>query len=155
MAGRVPWMKSRSRRTDSRCLNLPAAPSEFDIPPTGRPWTPARLRGRPFPGRDELERAGNQLIQSLVGSNDYLRLLQGSNRQETVDGGRALSTVLSGRSPVTGELERVRVVTRRLPDGRLIYLLFIAPERRYEELERIADRIISSLSINDPALPGR
>jgi len=114
-----------------------------------------RTRGRPYPGRDDLERASNQLFESLVGSNDYLRFLQGSNRQETVDGERGLSAVLSGRSPVTGELERVKVLTRRLPDGRLIYLLFIAPERRFGELERIVNRIVSSLSLNDPALPGR
>ena len=76
-------------------------------------------------------------------------------RQETVDGERALEVVLSGRSLVTGELGRVKVLTCRLPDDRLIYLLFIAPERRYGELERIVNRIVSSLSLNDPALADR
>ena len=57
-------------------------------------------------------------------------------------------------SPVTRELERVKVLTRGLPDDQLLYLLFIAPERRYGELEQIMNRIVSSLSLNDPALPG-
>jgi hypothetical protein len=61
----------------------------------------------------------------------------------------------SGRSPGTGEMERVKVLTRRLVDGKLIYVLFIAPERRYSELKQIMNRIVSSLSINDPALSGR
>ena len=114
-----------------------------------------RTRNGPYAGRDELERVSNELIQSLLGSNDYLRFIRGSDREEMADGERALSIVLSGRSPVTRELERVKVLTRRLSDEKLLYLLFIAPERRYAELEHIMDRIVSSLSINDPALPGR
>ena len=114
-----------------------------------------RTRNGPFPDRDELGRASNELIQSLLGSNDYLRFIRGSDQEELVDGERALSIVLWGRSPVTGELERVKVLTRRLPDDKLLYVLFIAPQRRYGELEQIMNRIISSLSINDPALPGR
>ncbi|MEE8589785.1 MAG: M48 family metallopeptidase [Spirochaetia bacterium] len=114
-----------------------------------------RTRNGPYPARDELERDSNQLIQSLLGSNNYLRYLRGSDQEELVDGERALSIVLTGRSPVTGELERVRVLSRELPNDRLLFVLFIAPERRYGELEQIMNRIVSSLSINDPSLPGR
>jgi Zn-dependent protease with chaperone function len=114
-----------------------------------------RIRKGPFPDRGELERVSNRLLQSLLGSNDYLRFQRGSDQEVTVDGEPALSIVLSGRSPVTDELERVKVLTRRLADGRLIYVLFIVPQRRYGELEQLMDRIVSSLSINDPALPGR
>jgi hypothetical protein len=125
--------------------------NRFD--PSDRFFRDRRTGDGPFSGRDQLERASNDLIQSLLQANDYLGLLRRSAQEEMVDGERALSIVLSGRSPVTGELESVTVVTRGLPDGKLIYLLFIAPERRYAEVEQIMGSIVSSLSINDLALP--
>ncbi len=125
--------------------------NRFD--PSDRFFGGRRTGDGPFSGRDQLERASNDLIQSLLQANDYLGLLRRSAQEEMIDGERALSIVLSGRSPVTGELESVTVVTRGLPDGKLIYLLFIAPERWYAELEQIMGSIVSSLSINDLALP--
>ena len=59
-----------------------------------------RTRRGPYPGRNELERASNRLIQSLLESNDYLRFIRGSDREEMADGERALSIVLSGHARV-------------------------------------------------------
>ncbi|MEE8161450.1 MAG: M48 family metallopeptidase [Acidobacteriota bacterium] len=112
----------------------------------------SRRGSGPIPGRDQLERTCNKLIESLLESNNYLRPVKGSVAEEWVDGERALSTILSGPSPVTAELERVRVVTRSLPDRGLIYLLFVSPQQRFEELEKIMKPVLSSLSINDPVL---
>jgi hypothetical protein len=49
-----------------------------------------RTRNVPYAGRDELERDSNLLIQSLLGSNDYLRYFRESAQEEMVDGERAL-----------------------------------------------------------------
>ena len=108
----------------------------------------------PFRGRDHLERASNNLIQLLLEGNQYLRQVRRSTHEEMIDGDRALSVALRGRSPVTGENERVTVFTRALPNDHLVYMLFIAPDRRYSELKKIIVRMLSSFSVNDAALPG-
>ncbi len=108
----------------------------------------------PFRGRDQLERASNDLIQMLLEGNQYLGQVRRSARDELIDGDRALSVTLRGRSPVTGEKERVIVFTRALPNDHLVYMLFIAPDRRYSELKKIITRMLSSFSVNDAALPG-
>ncbi len=108
----------------------------------------------PFRGRDPLEQASNNLIQLLLEGNQYLRQVRRSTHEELIDGDRALSVALRGRSPVTGENERVTIFTRALPNEHLVYMLFIAPERRYSELKDIIVRMLSSFSVNDAALPG-
>ncbi len=108
----------------------------------------------PFRGRDDLERASNNLIQMLLDGNQYLSQVRRSTQEELIDGDRALSVALRGRSPVTGENERVTVFTRALPNKHLVYMLFIAPDRRYSELKNVILRMLSSFSVNDAALPG-
>ena len=108
----------------------------------------------PFKGRDHLERASNDLIQLLLEGNQYLSEVRRSTHEELIDGDRALSVALRGRSPVTGENERVTIFTRALPNEHLVYMLFIAPERRYSELKDVIVRMLSSFSVNDAALPG-
>ena len=108
----------------------------------------------PFRGRDYLERSSNSLIQMLLEGNQYLGQVRRSTHEEMIDGDRALSVALRGRSPVTGENERVTVFTRALPNDHLVYMLFIAPDRRYSELKNVIARMLSSFSINDAALPG-
>ena len=120
--------------------------------PSDRGFRDRRTGRGPFRGRDELERTSNDLIQLLLRSNDHLSPMRRSDGEEMVDGERALSIVLTGRSPFTGASERVTVLTRGLPDGKLIYVLFIAPERRYGELQRMVARVLSSFGINDLAL---
>ena len=108
----------------------------------------------PFRGRDHLERASNDLIQMLLEGNQYLGQVRRSTHEELIDGDRALSVALRGRSPITGKNERVTVFTRALPNDHLVYMLFIAPDRRYSELKDIIVRMLSSFSINDAAIPG-
>lgn len=95
-----------------------------------------------------LDEATRDLIAQVTESNPHLRAT-GSRRRETIDGQPALSQVLSGRSPVTGEEERVTVFTRELPDGHVIYSLFIAPGREYSALAPLFSRMVRSLQVND------
>jgi hypothetical protein len=59
--------------------------------------------------------------------------------------------VLSGRSPVTGDDERVTVFAREMGDGHVIYSLFIAPGRDYAALSRTFTQMMNSLQVNDRA----
>jgi len=106
-------------------------------------------RREPVSGDSSLEQATNDLVNQLVQDNRHLSVVRNSTRRQTVDQARALSVVLAGTSPVTREEERVTVFTRELPDGHVIYALFIAPGRDYSELSGTFQKMITSLRVND------
>jgi Zn-dependent protease with chaperone function len=95
-----------------------------------------------------LDEATQDLLTTITQSNQHLRPT-GSRRRETIDGAPALSQVLSGRSPVTGEEERVTAFTRELPDGHVVYALFIAPGREYGTMAPVFSRMVRTLQVND------
>jgi Zn-dependent protease with chaperone function len=107
-------------------------------------------RTGPATGQGTLEQATNDLVNELTRSNSHLRV-SGAIRRQTVDQARALSVVLAGTSPVTRAEERVTVFTRELPDGHVLYALFVAPGRDYSALADTFQRMISSLRVKDDA----
>ncbi len=102
--------------------------------------------------RGSLEDATDDLVRQITRSNPYLRAQDDSPRPTQIDGASALSVVLSGRSPVTGEEERVTVFTRGLPDDHVIYALCIVPGRDYDSLSRTFSQVMRTLRINDEAV---
>jgi Zn-dependent protease with chaperone function len=109
-------------------------------------------RREPVTGQQgTLEQATNDLVDQLVQNNQHLRFVRNSTKRQTIDGARALSVVLAGTSPVTRVEERVTVFTRELPDGHVIYALFIAPAQNYSELANTFQTMVSSLRVNDNA----
>lgn len=106
-------------------------------------------RSAPVSGRGSLERATNDLANELSSANPHLRAVSGSMRRQTIDNAQAVSVVLAGRSPVTGADERVTVFTRELPDGHVVYALFVAPAQDYTALSRTFQSMVSSLRVND------
>jgi Zn-dependent protease with chaperone function len=103
------------------------------------------------PGRSydpDLDQATDDLVEQLLRTNSYLRRSR-DPRREVVDGARALVLTLSGRSPLTGQDERVTVFTRELPRGDVLYSLLIAPSRDYASLEDTFDRMLASLRVDD------
>jgi Zn-dependent protease with chaperone function len=108
-----------------------------------------------YPRRDErhdaadLEQATDDVVEQILRTNTYLRRPSRSPRREVIDGARALSLTLTGRSPLTGQDERVTVVTRELGRGDVIYSLLIAPSREYGDLEDTFDRIVESLRVHE------
>jgi Zn-dependent protease with chaperone function len=102
-------------------------------------------------GDSNLISATNDLIDRILLINPSLRMVDGSERKNRIDGAPSLSVVLSGRSPVTRQEERVTVFTREIPDEQVIYALFIAPERDYAMLNEAFNRMISSLQVSDTA----
>jgi Zn-dependent protease with chaperone function len=108
-------------------------------------------RRGPVSGNTSLEHATNDLVNQIRESNPHLAVIPNSTRRETIDQGRALSVMLGGRSPVTGADERVTVFTRELPDGHVLYALFVAPAQDYSVLSQTFQTMVSSLRVNDEA----
>ena len=108
-------------------------------------------RRGPLSGNTSLEQATNDLVNQIRESNPHLAVIPNSTRRETIDQGRALSVMLGGRSPVTGTDERVTVFTRELPDGHVLYALFVAPAQDYSALSQTFQTMMSSLRVNDEA----
>jgi Zn-dependent protease with chaperone function len=106
-------------------------------------------RAGPARGTTTLEEATNDIVALLERSNSYLKLVGGSVRPQTIGGARAISLALSGLSPVTGQEERVNLVTRELKDGHVLYAIFIAPARDAAALAPTFQEMMTSLTVND------
>jgi hypothetical protein len=59
--------------------------------------------------------------------------------------------VLSGRSPVTGQEEKVTVVTRGLSDSHVLYALCIGPMNGYDSMARTFAHMLRTMNVNDDA----
>jgi Zn-dependent protease with chaperone function len=102
--------------------------------------------------RGSLADATDDLVRQVIQSNSYLRAQDGQARREQIDGGASYSVALSGRSPVTGQDERVTVVTRSLPDGHVIYALCIVPGGSgYDSMAGTFAHMLRTLNVNDDA----
>jgi hypothetical protein len=109
----------------------------------------APARAGPARGTTTLEEATNDIVALLERSNSYLKLVSGSVRPQTIGGARAISLALAGLSPVTGQEERVNLVTRELKDGHVLYAIFIAPARDAAALAPTFQEMMASLTVND------
>lgn len=102
--------------------------------------------------RGMLEDATDDLITTILQSNPYLRVQDAAAKPEVIDGASGFSMTLSGRSPVTGQDERVTMYTRGLPDGHVIYALAVVPSSDYTSLDQTFGRMIRTLVVNDDAV---
>jgi hypothetical protein len=100
-----------------------------------------------------LDQATSDLINQIRQTNSHLRVAS-RGRRETIDGAPGMSTVLSGTSPLTGQEERVTVITREMGDGHVLYTLLIAPGRDYGAVTPAFNRMVQSLRVNDEAAHG-
>ena len=114
-----------------------------------RNYAPFEDRSRP---RGVLEDATDDLVRQIIDASAWLKAPARSARPQQVDGMRGYSVRLSGRSPVTGEMERVTVYTRALPDDHVVYLACVAGGRTAASVERACTRMLQSLRINEESL---
>lgn len=117
-----------------------------------RHYAPFEDRTRP---RGALEDATDDLIRQILSVNTWLTASTGSARPEVVDGVRGYSVRLTGRSPVTGQPERVTVYTRVLPDDHVIYMACVAPGKRASSVEKACARMVQSMRVNEAAAANR
>lgn len=96
----------------------------------------------------DLGQATEEYVESLVQSNNYLR--QSSNfARASIDGRAAYATVLSGRSPITGQTEVVNIYTTQLRNGNLLYVALVSPQNETSRYNNAFRNFISSIQLND------
>ncbi|HWS88732.1 MAG TPA: M48 family metallopeptidase [Pyrinomonadaceae bacterium] len=97
---------------------------------------------------NDLQRASQEVVQGLLsGGNNYLRQQSGFQRTN-VDGRAALAMTLVGRSPITGQSERVTLVTTLLGNGQVFYMAAVSPTNEYGTYQRAFNDILRSLQLN-------
>ncbi len=96
-----------------------------------------------------MQDATNDLLAQLRQSSPHLRVISNSGQQIQVDGRTAMAASLRGTNPNTRINERVTVVTRALPDGHLIYMLFVTPEQDASRYGPLLNNIVASIDVND------
>ena len=96
-----------------------------------------------------LQDATNDLIAQVRQGSPHLRVISGSGQQLKLDGRTAMAASLRGRNPNTRLDERVTVVTRALPDGHLIYMLFVTPEQDASRYSSVLNQIVQSVNVNE------
>jgi predicted Zn-dependent protease len=95
----------------------------------------------PRSGRN-LRSATQELIQDLRAANPTMET-GGGQRNVRVDGHQGMVTMLSSSSPFGGrEVDAVLTVAR--PEG-LFYMVFIAPERDFNQLQSTFDQMVRSI----------
>jgi hypothetical protein len=103
-----------------------------------------------------LEVATDDLVRQIIRTNAYLGARDGLIEEARLGGVPSFSVVLSGRSPITGQQERVTVVTRAVSDGHVLYALCIGPGRGYDQVARTFAYMMGTLNVsNDRAQRAR
>jgi beta-barrel assembly-enhancing protease len=100
-------------------------------------------------GSISLQDATNDLVSQIVQTSPHLRVVRGSTQQLRLDGKTALAATLRGTNRNTGIDERVTVVTRALPDGHLMYMVFVTPEQEASSYSRVLNSMLSSINVDD------
>jgi Zn-dependent protease with chaperone function len=100
-------------------------------------------------GQMTLQEATQDLLAQIQRDSPHLRLLSNAGQTVNIDGRTGMAVALGGRNPNTGIQERVTVVTRGLPDGHVIYLLFVTPEQQASAYNGVLNQMLSSLQVDD------
>jgi Zn-dependent protease with chaperone function len=96
--------------------------------------------------------ATDAFLADVQRTNAHLRLVSGSRRAQTIDGGPGETMQLLGTSPSTGQKERVGLATRLLSDGSLLHLLFVTPANAPREYDDLFDAMTKNLRVVDGRL---
>ena len=94
-----------------------------------------------------LQSATQDLIGAIRRSSPYLRVATSHTRTLQVSAAPALAGILAGVNPATGINERVTVVTRKLSDADLGYLLFVTPEKDADTYRNVLLAMVRSMDI--------
>jgi predicted Zn-dependent protease len=97
-----------------------------------------------------LDQSTQQLIQSLQQQNQGMQV-SGDPKPIEVNGVQGRSAILTGTSPLQQNgkpiAERDWLVTLPRPDGNLMYLVFVSPERDFAQLHPTYQKILDSLQM--------
>jgi hypothetical protein len=98
------------------------------------------------PQSSDLEAANAAFVQQQVNMNPDFRIARAS---QAIDfgGRRGFATIVAGPSPITGVVEIDVIYTTATNDGRLFYLITIAPEDEMRNYQQTFERIAASLRL--------
>jgi Zn-dependent protease with chaperone function len=99
-------------------------------------------------GSGNLQRDTEALIQAFARGNPQLRTT-GRYTRDRISGRNALRTNLSNVSEVTGQQEHVSLTTTQLSDGRVLYLIGVAPQNEANAYESAFQRVRQSIQLAD------
>jgi hypothetical protein len=102
--------------------------------------------GAVAPQSTNLEAANDAFVKQQVDMNPDFRVVRKS-QAVSLGGRQAFATVVAGPSTVTGVVEVDVIYTTATADGRLFYLIVMAPEDELSNYQAVFDRIISSLQL--------
>src|ERR1051325_10315310 len=95
-----------------------------------------------------LQQATNEFINNLRQGNANLQQQSGYQRT-TISGRSALSMTLRNVNEATGRAELITVVTTRLRNGQLFYMIAVAPSTDYNSFQSAFSNILRSVQLND------
>ena len=96
----------------------------------------------------DLSQATQDYVNGILQSNTYLRQ-QNSYTRTTISGRTGYSTVLTGRSEVTGQTEVDTVYTTQLKNGQLFYVVTVAPQNEQSSYRYAFNNLIRSIRLSD------
>ena len=101
---------------------------------------------RPVPR--SLETTTQEIVNSTIQNNNYLRVIEGPSRTGKVGGRDAMYVSMMGRSPLTNRDERVVMYNMQLNNGDSMYILFVTPNDDFRNYQNLFRRMLQSLRIN-------
>jgi hypothetical protein len=99
-------------------------------------------------GSGNLQQDTDQLVSAFAQSNPQLRRREGYSR-ETIGGRNGVRTTLTNQSDITGQPEVISLATTRLNDGRMLFLVGVAPQRDAGAYNDVFRRVRQSLQLSD------
>jgi len=99
-------------------------------------------------GSGNLQQDTEQLVSAFAQSNPQLRRQEGYSR-ETIGGRNGVRTTLTNQSDITGQTEVISLATTRLNDGRMLFLVGVAPQRDAGTYNDVFKRVRQSLQLSD------
>jgi hypothetical protein len=101
-------------------------------------------------GRVTMQSATTDLLAQIRQASPHLKVISGSTQQlQAGNGQTALAASLRGRNPNTNIDERVTVVTRALPDGHLMYMVFVTPDQEASQYSAVLNSMLKSINVDD------
>lgn len=95
-----------------------------------------------------LSQASTEYVNGVLQGNNYLTQ-RGGLMRTTVGGRNGYTTVLSGRSPVTGRTEVVTLYTTQMSSGDVFYIATVVPELEAGRYSTAFRNIINSVRITE------
>jgi len=102
--------------------------------------------GAVAPPSNDLETANRQFIQQQIEMNPDFRVLR-APEAINFGGRRGYATVVGGPSAITGVMEIDIIHTTATSDGKLFYLIAMAPEDEFEAYRQTFEQLIASLRL--------